>query len=270
MKRFALLIATLGFFSACNSSDSIITCDRYDQWMASCSNCSMTISCENNYDSLAPTVQVDLDDCADNVLMNNLGVCGDWTGDVQYCIDLGYDYLGITCFDYWCGDGFCDHGETAGTCPADCGTGPVCGNGVCETGEDEISCAADCYVPECGDGVCEAGENEVNCAVDCVVVECGDGICDDVEDPVDCPLDCAYLVCDDYQDWLEGCFADCTALESCDDEYGVLDPATAEDVWDCAMFLADAAFDGLCADNINGVCDVLLEEELGSFGDCTF
>jgi hypothetical protein len=102
------------------------------------------------------------------------------------------------------------------------------------------------------------------------VVECGDGYCDDIEDPIDCPLDCAFLVCDAYQDWLEGCFGDCTALESCDDEYGVLDEATAEAVWDCAELLAEAADDGYCADNINGTCDILLEDELGSFGACTY
>jgi len=247
MKRFAFLIATLGFFSACNSSDSIITCDRYDQWLASCSNCSMTLSCEDNYDTLTPDVQIDLDDCADFTLMDNLGVCGDWTGEVQYCVDLGYDYLGITCFDYWCGDDVCDAGEDEFNCPADCSGGPVCGNGACEVGEDEVSCAADCYVSVCDDGVC-----------------------DDDEDPVDCPLDCAYLVCDDYQTWLEGCFDDCTALETCDAEYGVLDPTTAAAVWDCAVFLADEATEGMCLENTDGECDIMLEEELGSFGSCTF
>ncbi|PKN48038.1 MAG: hypothetical protein CVU59_00580 [Deltaproteobacteria bacterium HGW-Deltaproteobacteria-17] len=249
MKRFTLLttlLATLGFFSGCNSSDSIITCDRYDQWMASCSNCSTTLSCENNYDSLAPTVQLDLDDCADNVLMNNLGICGDWTGDVQYCVDLGADYLGIVC-----------------------DVGPYCGDGTCDAGEDEVNCAVDCEVASyCGDGVCDANEDEVNCAADCYVSVCDDGVCDLDEDPVACPQDCAYIVCDEYQDWLEGCFTDCTALDTCDAEYGVLDAAVAQDVWDCSTLLSEAALDGLCADNIDGVCDIMLEDELGSFGQC--
>ncbi len=224
MKRFALLIATLGFFSACNSSDSIITCDRYDEWLASCSNCSMTLSCEDNYDSLAPDVQIDLDDCADYTLMDNLYVCGDWTGDVQYCVDLGYQYLGISCDDYWCGDGICDHGEDEFNCSTDCTGGPYC----------------------------------------------GDGSCDIDEDPVGCPLDCAYIVCDDYQTWLESCFDNCTAADSCDAEYGVLDDVTAAAVWDCAEFLADEATEGLCLENTNGECDIMLEEELGSYGDCTY
>jgi hypothetical protein len=47
-----------------------------------------------------------------------------------------------------CGNGFCESGETHGSCANDCceltGSGacaPVCGNGFCETGE---TCAADC------------------------------------------------------------------------------------------------------------------------------
>ncbi len=251
MKRFVLLttlFASLGFFSGCNSSDSIITCDRYDQWMASCSNCSTTLSCENNYDSLAPTVQVDLDDCADYVLMNNLGVCGDWTGDVQACIDLGATYLGIACGATWCGDGVCDAGETEANCPADCTGGSFCGDGTCDANEDEVSCAADCYVASV----------------------CDDGVCDADEDPVGCPQDCAYIVCDEYMDWLNGCFTDCTALDTCDAEYSVLDPTVAQEVWDCSTLLSEAALNGQCADNIDGVCDIMLETELGSFGTCTF
>lgn len=230
MKRiflFSTLFAALFSFSACNSSDSIITCDRYDRWLASCSMCSTTLSCEDNYDTLAPTVQVDLNDCADNVLLDNIGVCGStspsWNAAIQECLDLGAQYLGITC-----------------------------------------------HYDVCGDGACTGTETEANCPEDCAVDTCGDGTCQDYEDPVACPDDCAYLVCDDYQDWLETCFADCTAADTCDAEYGTLDAATAASVLDCAVLLADAAAAGQCADNINGTCDVMLEEELGSFGSCTY
>lgn len=207
MKRiflFSSLFVVLLSFSACNSSDSIITCDRYDSWLKSCSMCSTTISCEDNYDSLAPTVQMDLDDCADNVLLDNIGICGSyspsWNAAIEECLDLGEAYLGIVC-----------HYDV-----------------------------------------------------------CGDGVCQNDEDPVGCPQDCAYLVCDDYQDWLEGCFRDCTAADTCDAEYATLDAATADAVWDCAEELADAAAAGQCAANIHGTCDIMLEEELGSVGPCTF
>lgn len=249
MKRSALLIsllATLGFFSGCNSEDSFITCDRYDQWMASCDNCSMTIACEDNYDVAPVSIQMDLDDCADNVLMANLGICGDWTGAVDACVELGATYLGIVCSETWCGDGYCDAGENETNCAVDCDGGPYCGDGTCDVDEDEVNCAADCYVaPVCDDGICDADE-----------------------DPVDCPEDCGYLVCDDYQIWLNGCFTDCDILASCEAEYLSLDAPGAQSVWDCAIELADAEAAGQCADFTDSTCDVLMEEALGSAGQC--
>jgi len=272
MKRSALLIsllATLGFFSGCNSEDSFITCDRYDQWMASCDNCSMTIACEDNYDVAPVSIQMDLDDCADNVLMANLGICGDWTGAVDACVNLGATYLGIVCAETWCGDGYCDAGENETNCADDCDGGPYCGDGNCDIDEDEVSCAADCAVaPYCGDGTCDVDEDYGNCAEDCDPV-CDDGVCDDIENPVDCPEDCAYLVCDDYQIWLTGCFTDCDILvDSCEIEYAGLDTPGAETVWDCAVELADAEAAGQCAEFTDSACDVLMEEALGSAGDC--
>ena len=82
------------------------------------------------------------------------------TGD-QYCqqegwntrVDANLDWLNKMIAKYdpgsvtmpVCGNGTCESGETATSCPADCKTtGPVCGNGTCETGETATSCPADC------------------------------------------------------------------------------------------------------------------------------
>ena len=73
-----------------------------------------------------------------------------------------------------CGDGYCNTGETAANCPADCGggggTGAVCGNGTCEAGETKANCAKDCNTvtnPCNNDGTCDAGETTANCPGDC-------------------------------------------------------------------------------------------------------
>ncbi len=73
----------------------------------------------------------------------------------------------------WC-DNVC---EKAGDCCPDkvavCGSNntPTCGNGQCEQGETAQSCPKDCQKPQpvCGDGVCAAtaGETEKTCPKDC-------------------------------------------------------------------------------------------------------
>ncbi len=47
-------------------------------------------------------------------------------------------------------------------------TGPQCGNGICETGENASSCPTDCKpAAQCGNGICETGENASSCPTDC-------------------------------------------------------------------------------------------------------
>ena len=71
-----------------------------------------------------------------------------------------------------CGDGTCDSGEDACTCPADCG-GACCGNGTCESGEDSCNCQADCG------GTCSCGGNRAACNTnaDCCSGSCKGGSC---------------------------------------------------------------------------------------------
>jgi len=78
-----------------------------------------------------------------------------------------------------CGNGACEAGENATSCPADCGGGTKCGNGICEQGES-VGCPADCGGETvCGNGICEAGESAATCPGDCnsQPAGCGDKEC---------------------------------------------------------------------------------------------
>ncbi len=115
-----------------------------------------------------------------------------------------------------CGDGLCDPKEI-GVCPSDCGTagsGAVCGNGVCETGENATSCPADCMATAmCGNGVCETGENSTNCPQDCGSNTGFD--CTSVTNQEDCQFcfeddaDFGLGACDEFGDVTNGTADDC-------------------------------------------------------------
>ncbi len=82
-----------------------------------------------------------------------------------------------------CGDGTCDAGENACTCPDDCGlppsfevAGATCADGLdndCDGSTDcaDINCSTDvtCLLPgtACGNGICEVGEDCNSCSADC-------------------------------------------------------------------------------------------------------
>lgn len=85
-----------------------------------------------------------------------------------------------------CGNQQCEDGETAASCPKDCGQSATCGDGICEGNEFDF-CPEDCgQSGGCGDGFCDAGSGEgAFCPQDC----CGDGTCDSGETAT-CPSDC--------------------------------------------------------------------------------
>lgn len=67
-------------------------------------------------------------------------------------------------------------------------TMPGCGDGRCDAGESALSCPNDCPA-RCGDGVCTHAERASSCAADCPAV-CGDMSCTHDESPFSCIDDC--------------------------------------------------------------------------------
>jgi len=138
-----------------------------------------------------------------------------------------------------CGDGKCQKGETAASCPADCATS-VCGDQICSADETYDSCPADCSPPPpatCNnDGICNQNEDCLSCPQDCAGLTtgkpssryccgadtcdegiCGAGcgstageVCDDAGESSFCDADCTFRICGDGT-------LNLTAGEECDD-----------------------------------------------------
>jgi putative hemolysin len=131
--------------------------------------------------------------------------------------------MNLTLITGYCGNNFCNIGETYDTCPKDCSSGTV--DGYCDKISDGI-CDNDCVIqqmpasdidcPYCGDGLCKLGENYENCKADCpsgfkdsycdsiidgrcdsdckieadVDCSCGNEICEKSENKTTCQGDC--------------------------------------------------------------------------------
>ncbi|MGB0589457.1 MAG: hypothetical protein ACPGU1_07245 [Myxococcota bacterium] len=128
------------------------------------------------------------------------GRCGEPASDERPCAcDTSCVIFGDCCADYEaecvdavaaeCGDGACDDGEDAESCPDDCnGDGPPvseCGDGACDDDESADSCPDDCK----GDGPAASG------LVACLKAECSDEYAACLEDEgcvdiLDCIEEC--------------------------------------------------------------------------------
>lgn len=158
---------------------------------ADCGKCCGNGLCEANFGEDCGTCAADCGQCCGN------GLCESGRGETCSTCD---DDCGICTPAPRCGDGTCDPGETATSCPADCDT-TECGDGTCDPDEDSTTCPADCPAPTCGDGTCDAGEDSTTCPADCPAPTCGDGTCDAGEDSTSCPSDCPTPVRVGQPDW---------------------------------------------------------------------
>lgn len=141
---------------------------------------------------------------------NNLGIR--IVTNAEICSELGLDTCAVCIFpDHkevevtkamnlklvtgFCGDNFCNIGETYETCKEDCSSGSI--DGYCDSVNDGI-CDEDCIVqqipasdidcPYCGDGICKFEENYDNCKSDCPS-GFKDNYCDAISDGR-CDSDC--------------------------------------------------------------------------------
>ena len=77
--------------------DACITCDRFDDYLASCDpSCAADWDCVWYYDRLDYDTQLLLDDCADCLAAESWS-CNDCIVGAAYCTDLLTTYLGMNC-----------------------------------------------------------------------------------------------------------------------------------------------------------------------------
>ena len=156
-----------------------------------------------------------------------------------------------------CGDGFCNTGETAASCPADCATNN-CGNGTCDAGETKASCPADCGTTtnKCRNGTCDAGETAKSCPADCggTTTSCGDGTCDPGETTANCPADCPAAGTDPTACLQANCATEynaCGTDQKCVDLLTCLNKCTSASDTACINACASTAGQGAVTEYTN-------------------
>lgn len=174
-------------------------------------------------------------------------------GSVNECLEgNNHDIvqcLGILLGPKVCGDGACQPGETATSCPADC----HCGNGTCNPGQGETlyNCAADC---RCGNGTCEPnrGETPGTCSADCG--SCGNGTCEPKQGETmhNCPSDCTCgnRTCEPNKgETATSCPTDCRCGN------GTCDPGETRTSCpsDCKGLVLSVCGDGVCQSKENAL-----------------
>ncbi|MBI4016023.1 MAG: hypothetical protein HY362_04890 [Candidatus Aenigmarchaeota archaeon] len=212
-------------------------------------------------------------------------------GGSGYCTTASCPVTGppTTITPSFCGNGFCEYGETPDSCSSDCKRN-VC-PAVSYTDDLKRKCSANggtlvtpppapgsycspqptCSV--CGNNICEFGETTGTCAQDCGKpvggFVCGNNRCEQGETSFSCPADCTQisfcgnLICESGEE--RSCPGDCKAI---DPPPGFYCPAQAKEyskpTWDiasgawCCTEKGGKAV-GACSGSVQGTDRAILE-----------
>ena len=144
--------------------------DTYCDSGETCNNCIADCGCKNDFTCTSQNVCLK----AEGAFCNKISDCAIGSCVHNVCRNT-------TTF---CGDNFCDSGETCSTCQADCGcnSGNICSDGACKANIGSFcSPTQNCLQGYCVHGICRQQ-----------MTYCGDNFCDGDENAFGCFDDCKH------------------------------------------------------------------------------
>jgi hypothetical protein len=170
-----------------------------------------------------------------------------------------------------CGNGICRFGETATTCPTDCGgvvtcagEGQTAGGGLVPYGTVGLKCCAgltpmDQNIGVKADGAC----GNVGADMSPICTKCGNGVCGQGENKCNCPADCKSTGCATEG---QGIYSFDTATQCCSGLKKVSSSA-ANDYPTCSNIPVADVYSHYCIKCGDGICGTR-ENKCNCSADC--